>query len=193
MIQSSERKPRVGRLLVYLRANALGAAALFIALGGTSWAVAHGFIGKRGIITGCADQHSGALRLAKPGHKCGKHRVRVVWNQTGPQGPTGMTGAVGAQGQKGDQGIQGIRGHIGPTGVTHITTRTSSISFTVDGATGEEKTATANCQAGEKVVGGGYSMPEKQIWGDEFGACTDRFGVSWMINISQPQATSRFL
>ena len=31
-------------------------------------------------------------------------------------------------------------------------------------------------------------MPlEKQIWGDEGGACIDRFGVSWMINISQPQ------
>ncbi|GAA4431298.1 VOC family protein [Actinokineospora soli] len=26
---------------------------------------------------------------------------------------------------------------------------------------------------------------EKQMWGDEFGACTDRFGISWMVNISQ--------
>ena len=29
---------------------------------------------------------------------------------------------------------------------------------------------------------------EKQIWGDVFGACTDRFGVPWMVNIGQPQA-----
>ena len=36
--------------------------------------------------------------------------------------------------------------------------------------------------------GGTVTVPlEKQIWGDEFGACIDRFGVSWMINISQPQ------
>jgi PhnB protein len=28
---------------------------------------------------------------------------------------------------------------------------------------------------------------EKQAWGDEFGACVDRFGISWMINIGQPQ------
>jgi PhnB protein len=28
---------------------------------------------------------------------------------------------------------------------------------------------------------------EKQVWGDEFGACVDRFGVSWMINIAQPR------
>jgi PhnB protein len=28
---------------------------------------------------------------------------------------------------------------------------------------------------------------EKQMWGDEFGMCIDRFGVAWMVNISQPQ------
>ncbi|GAB1640276.1 VOC family protein [Krasilnikovia sp. MM14-A1259] len=34
---------------------------------------------------------------------------------------------------------------------------------------------------------GTVSMPlEKQMWGDEFGMCTDRFGVAWMVNISQP-------
>jgi PhnB protein len=25
---------------------------------------------------------------------------------------------------------------------------------------------------------------EKQVWGDEFGMCIDRFGVAWMVNIS---------
>jgi PhnB protein len=36
--------------------------------------------------------------------------------------------------------------------------------------------------------GGEVSVPlEKQMWGDEFGACVDRFGISWMVNISQPQ------
>jgi PhnB protein len=37
--------------------------------------------------------------------------------------------------------------------------------------------------------GGTVSMPlEKQMWGDEFGMCVDRFGIAWMVNISQPQA-----
>jgi PhnB protein len=37
--------------------------------------------------------------------------------------------------------------------------------------------------------GGTVTMPlEKQAWGDEFGSCVDRFGVSWMVNISPPQA-----
>jgi PhnB protein len=31
-------------------------------------------------------------------------------------------------------------------------------------------------------------MPlEKQMWGDEFGMCTDRYGTPWMVNIGQPQ------
>jgi PhnB protein len=33
--------------------------------------------------------------------------------------------------------------------------------------------------------GGTVSVPlEKQMWGDEFGACVDRFGIPWMANIS---------
>ena len=28
---------------------------------------------------------------------------------------------------------------------------------------------------------------ERQMWGDVFGMCSDRFGVSWMVNISEPQ------
>jgi len=33
--------------------------------------------------------------------------------------------------------------------------------------------------------GGQVSVPlEKQMWGDEFGMCTDRFGINWMVNIA---------
>ena len=33
--------------------------------------------------------------------------------------------------------------------------------------------------------GGTVTMPlEKQMWGDEFGMCTDRFGTAWMVNIA---------
>lgn len=33
-------------------------------------------------------------------------------------------------------------------------------------------------------AGGSVSVPlEKQMWGDVFGMCTDRFGVPWMVNI----------
>src|SRR4029453_7208391 len=41
----------------------------------------------------------------------------------------------------------------------------------------------------EKLSDGGtVTMPlEKEMWGAEFGMCTARFGVPWMVNITQPQ------
>ena len=36
--------------------------------------------------------------------------------------------------------------------------------------------------------GGTVTMPlEKQMWGDEFGSCVDRYGVNWLIDIGEPQ------
>jgi PhnB protein len=42
----------------------------------------------------------------------------------------------------------------------------------------------------EKLSDGGQvTEPLKvQMWGDEFGMCVDRFGVAWMVNITQPSA-----
>ncbi|WP_018683091.1 VOC family protein [Actinokineospora enzanensis] len=28
---------------------------------------------------------------------------------------------------------------------------------------------------------------EKQMWGDEYGACVDRFGIPWLVNIGAPR------
>lgn len=41
----------------------------------------------------------------------------------------------------------------------------------------------------EKLAEGGtVSTPlEKQMWGDIFGECTDRYGIRWMVNIAQPR------
>ena len=41
----------------------------------------------------------------------------------------------------------------------------------------------------EKLSAGGtVTMPlEKQMWGDIFGQCVDRFGIAWMVNIVQQQ------
>jgi PhnB protein len=40
----------------------------------------------------------------------------------------------------------------------------------------------------EKLAAGGtVEMPlEKQMWGDEYGQVTDKFGTSWMVNIGTP-------
>jgi len=37
--------------------------------------------------------------------------------------------------------------------------------------------------------GGTVTVPlEKQMWGDEFGQVTDRFGVNWMVNVTAAQS-----
>ncbi|MCF3144250.1 VOC family protein [Streptomyces platensis] len=38
-------------------------------------------------------------------------------------------------------------------------------------------------------AGGTVAVPlEKQMWGDVFGMCTDKFGITWMVNISEQQS-----
>jgi PhnB protein len=40
----------------------------------------------------------------------------------------------------------------------------------------------------ELAAGGSVTMPlEKAPWGDTFGMCADKFGVSWLVNISGQQ------
>lgn len=37
--------------------------------------------------------------------------------------------------------------------------------------------------------GGTVTVPlERQMWGDLYGQCTDKFGVDWMVNIAAPPA-----
>jgi len=42
----------------------------------------------------------------------------------------------------------------------------------------------------EQLSGDGtVTVPlEKQMWGDEFGMCTDQFGIGWMVNIAATPA-----
>jgi PhnB protein len=44
-------------------------------------------------------------------------------------------------------------------------------------------------QAWEKLSDGGtITMSfEKQVWGDVYGMCVDKFGIPWMVDIAQPQ------
>jgi PhnB protein len=70
-----------------------------------------------------------------------------------------------------------------PTGMEHSPGTNISVSLSGDDA--DELRG-----YWEKLSNGGaVTVPlEKQMWGDEFGACVDKFGVGWMVNIAQPQA-----
>jgi PhnB protein len=57
----------------------------------------------------------------------------------------------------------------------------SNIAISLSGDDGDELRAYWE----QLSAGGTVTMPlEKQMWGDEFGMCVDRFGISWMVNIS---------
>ena len=70
-----------------------------------------------------------------------------------------------------------------PPGMEHLPGDTMAVSLSGDDA--DELRG-----YWEKLSAGGtVSVPlEKQMWGDEFGMCSDRFGVEWMVNIGQPPA-----
>jgi PhnB protein len=66
-----------------------------------------------------------------------------------------------------------------PTGMAQAAVQGISVSLSGDNADELREYWRRLC------AGATITMPlEKQIWGDEFGMCTDRFGVPWMVNIA---------
>jgi PhnB protein len=76
-----------------------------------------------------------------------------------------------------------LMGADNPPGNEHVPG--NNIAVSLSGDDGEELRG-----YWEKLSDGGTVMVplEKQMWGDEFGMCTDKFGIAWMVNIGQPQA-----
>jgi PhnB protein len=66
-----------------------------------------------------------------------------------------------------------------PPGVTRETGNDVTISLSGD----DEPTLRGFWE--KLSAGGEVETPlEKQMWGDTFGACKDRYGVSWLVNIA---------
>lgn len=67
-----------------------------------------------------------------------------------------------------------------PAGMPHSTGTNITVSLSGDDS------AELRGYWDKLVDGGSVSVPlGKQMWGDEFGMCTDRFGIPWMVNIAQ--------
>src|SRR5947209_10825288 len=83
----------------YLRRNTIALLALFLALGGTSFAAAT-------LINGSQ---------IKP-HTIAKNRLtnKAIKQLKGNRGARGAQGSAGAQGAAGSQGVQGVQGPAGP-------------------------------------------------------------------------------
>jgi len=108
------------RLVNLLRRHGVALVALFIALGGTSFAVAardgqgdgHG----RRVILGCVGKNTGTLRVVDSFRRCGSLETPIAFNRQGRRGDTGHRGARGRIGATGTQGLSGPAGEPGPTG-----------------------------------------------------------------------------
>jgi Collagen triple helix repeat (20 copies) len=165
------RKGRLGRPSP---AMIVALAALFVALGGTSYAafsLPKNSVGRAQIKSGAVTR----TKIAK-GTLAALHGRRGVTGPRGPSGAQGIPGIPGIQGipgvqgiqglpgvqgdpgPKGDQGIQGIQGIQGPPGVQgdpgpvaagYITSALTKVS------PGGTATASAHCPLGMIVTGGG--------------------------------------
>ena len=145
-------------------------AALFVALGGTSYAafslpknsvgsaqIKRGAVTKTKIARGTlAELHGrkGATGPAGPSGAKGDQGIQGIQGTPGIQGIQGPPGVQGDLGPKGDQGIQGIQGIQGPPGeisvaVGYITSPLTKVS------PDSTATASAHCPSGMVVTGGG--------------------------------------
>lgn len=124
-------------------ANVMATVAVFVALGGTSYAVATGSIDSREIknnTVGTKDLRNNDVRSRDV-----RDRSLLAQDFKAGQLPAGEAGARGPQGPKGDTGLQGDPGMSGYVQVNGFSAGDSS----------QEQSASATCPQGTKVVGGG--------------------------------------
>jgi hypothetical protein len=77
--------------------------ALFVALGGSAYAVGSGSSAGAPVIRACYSKRTGALRLLQAG-SCRRGERELAWNQQGRRGATGAPGPAGARGPEGPAG-----------------------------------------------------------------------------------------
>ena len=125
----------VGKAARYLANNALGALALFVALGGVSYAATGGFV-SGGQLKACVNG-GGSITLLNSGKHCKRGQKQIAWNQTGPQGQPGAAGATGAPGAPGAEGPIGLIGASGqPSNVMWAQIETEGVIEAGHGVTG---------------------------------------------------------
>jgi hypothetical protein len=104
----------------YLRRHHLALVALFIALGGTSYAAVARIGSSSGRLYACVTQTFHTLNLTSASGVCPRGQDKISWNQVGRRGPGGRRGATGSRGPKGIMGATGMIGPKGQTGATGL-------------------------------------------------------------------------
>jgi hypothetical protein len=141
-------------------ALAVSVIALVIALGGTSYAafslpknsVGTKQVKDRAVVTGKINNGAiTAIKLQNNSITTSKVKDGSLLAADFKPGQL-PAGAQGPKGDKGDPGIQGAKGDKGDPGATHVQTRTG---IGPSAGAGGYSNATASCQPGESLVGGG--------------------------------------
>jgi hypothetical protein len=183
----------------YLRRNVIGLLALFVALGGTSFAAANALAPKNSVNS--ASVINGSLQKAD----LSKRTVSSLRGLRGARGTPGPQGAQGPAGPAGPAGAQGPPGPAtGPAGgdlsgsypdpaiaaaaitagkLATITQRDGSSGSIPAGGIGS---ATANCLAGEKVLTGGNDG-----FFDVFVVASRQSGNGWAVFVHNNAGVTR--
>ena len=136
-------------------ANVTATLALFVALGGVSYAavVVTGKNVKNSSLTG-ADVRNNSL-TGSDVRGLGPADFTAGVLPAGPQGPPGPQGAPGAKGDTGAAGANGTNGTNGAPGISGYEVKTDSYTDTTNAMM--DQTLSAECSAGKKVLGGGWT------------------------------------
>src|SRR5262245_55898026 len=91
--------------LSFLRRNLLASVALFVALGGTSYAVSDSVIAQKSTTYyACVTQQFGTLNLTTKNARCPAGQRKISFNAQGASGARGAAGPAGAAGADGAAG-----------------------------------------------------------------------------------------
>jgi hypothetical protein len=165
------------RIAGHLRSNAVAYAALFVALGGTSYAAvklpANSVTGKQiaSSAVGTSELRDGAVTAAKvrdltaAAFKSGELEALAGRpgepGVRGPVGPAGAPGSGGPAGPKGETGLAGPAGSPGRDGFAELV----YVDRTVTSPAGEQSFVSVFCPAGTSVLGGGVTSESNAVGG----------------------------
>ncbi|MBB4665263.1 collagen-like protein [Conexibacter arvalis] len=183
----ASRRPSAGLVV--------GLIALFVALGGTSYAA----INLPKASVGTAQLKNGAVSAQKvKANAIGSGKIKdgsllakdfkAGQLPAGPQGAPGAQGPQGEKGQQGEKGPQGIAGPQGPVGISGYELVTGPEITIANGVSAQQ---TIRCPVGKRVLGGGYDA------GSSTNLTLNRSGVSnaeansWFIRVTNNSGADR--
>ena len=141
-------------------ANVIASISLFVALGGTSYAIARGSIGSREIANNSVRSKDVRQNTLRTGDV---RNLSLLAQDFAPgQLPQGPEGPQGPRGLTGEQGLQGVQGPPGLSGLARVEVESPNNSVS-------PKQVTATCPQGQQVVGTGYD-----IFGGKAGVAPDQ-------------------